>query len=306
MNILVVDDNNLIRQLVSAVIVDAGHYPIQSEDADSAMKFLNNQDVDLILMDVEMPGMNGFELTRKIRSADNQDWIPIIFLSGRTDDKHLSEGIDAGGDDYLTKPVNPVILKAKIRAMERIAQMKSNLDSANRQLLLLTQIDPLTGAVNRRGMDETLDREWRRNNRERSELSVLMLDIDHFKLYNDNYGHQQGDQCLEQFAKLLKDQLKRSHDVAARFGGEEFVLILPNTPLEGAKVIAKEFLSRLEAEAIEHQYSSIANQVTCSIGISSTRFDPESPQALIEQADKALYQAKKQGRNRFIQYGDIV
>lgn len=306
MQILVVDDNRLIRDMVSAIIVNEGYTPYAADGAVSALKCIEENDIDLILMDVEMPEVDGFDLTREIRKQLGQQWIPIIFLSGQTDDKHLAKGIDAGGDDYLTKPVNSVILSAKIRAMSRIAQMKAALDAANQQLLKLTQVDPLTEAINRRGMNEALERAWRINQRERSELSIILLDIDHFKSYNDHYGHQQGDECLRQFSKVIKSQLHRPADMLARYGGEEFMVIMPDTPIEGAKVIAAKLIRALEERKLPHEYSATQPHVTASLGISSTRFDSNSIAELIEQADKSLYSAKDNGRNRFVSYADIL
>lgn len=306
MHILVIDDNRLIREMVSAIIKAEGYTAHTAEGAEPAHQVLDNNDIDLILMDVEMPGMDGFQLTREIRTKLGSNWIPIIFLSGQTDEQHLAKGIDAGGDDYLHKPVNGVILSAKIRAMARIAQMKADLDAANQQLLKLTHIDALTGAINRRGMEEALDRGWRKNLRDKSELSILLLDIDHFKAYNDNYGHQQGDDCLKTFSQRVKTQLMRPADMLARYGGEEFLIILPDTPIEGARIIARKIGETLKAKPIPHAYSATADWVTTSIGISSTRLGAASYQAMIEQADQALYQAKENGRNRFISYQDIL
>lgn len=306
MQILVVDDNRLIRDMVSAIIVNEGYTPFAADGATAALSCIEAHEIDLILMDVEMPDVDGFALTRKIREQLGKQWIPIIFLSGQTDDQHLAKGIDAGGDDYLTKPVNSVILSAKIRAMSRIAQMKAALDEANQQLLKLTQVDPLTEAINRRGMDETLQRAWRINQRERSELSIILLDIDHFKSYNDHYGHQQGDECLKQFSQVVKSQLHRPADMLARYGGEEFMIIMPDTPIEGAKVIAAKTIRALEDAQIPHEFSATCGHVTASLGVTSSRFGASNIEALIEQADQSLYAAKERGRNRFISYSDIL
>jgi len=306
MQILVVDDNKLIRQMVSAIIVHEGYTSFAADGAQEAFSILENNDIDLILMDVEMPDINGFDLTRQIRERFAEQWIPIIFLSGQTDEQHLAKGIDAGGDDYLTKPVNGVILSAKIRAMSRIAQMKADLDEANQKLVRLTHVDPLTEAINRRGMDEALHRCWRTNQREKTELSILLLDIDHFKKYNDNYGHQQGDECLKEFSKVLQTQLFRAGDLLARYGGEEFLIILPNTPVDGAKIMATKIFRALEKKNIKHEFSSTAAFVTTSIGVVSSKSGAESTHQLIEQADQALYQAKESGRNKFICFSELA
>ena len=301
MRILVVDDTKLIREMVSAIIRHQGYTPITASGATEALAVLQENTVDLILMDIEMPEMDGFELTRLIRQLLKQ-WVPIIFLTASTDDAHLIQGIDAGGDDYLTKPVNATVLSAKIRAMARIAQMTADLDEVNLKLLRLTQLDPLTEVVNRRGLDESLERAWRIHLRENTELAAIFLDIDHFKTYNDNYGHQQGDRCLKQFAQILSEQLQRPADLLARYGGEEFVILLPNTDLKGAMTVAELIHSALENTPIAHQYSPTADRVTASIGISSSKSGAKSSEELLQQADSAVYLAKEQGRNRSVTF----
>ncbi|MGH1461664.1 MAG: diguanylate cyclase domain-containing protein [Neptuniibacter sp.] len=302
MNILVVDDDRFIRELVSVIITDAGHSACSASGDTEAFEILNGGLIDLVLMDVEMPGRNGFELTQDIRKTFSDNWFPIIFLSGTKDDSYYQQGIDAGGDDYLTKPVSPIILKAKIRAMERIANMKKELDDANKRLATLSSTDPLTQLSNRRELDKQLLREWKRCHREGFTLSAIMLDIDFFKPYNDNYGHQQGDECLQAVAKLLSKCVDRSHDLIARYGGEEFAIILPDTPIKGTEIVAEKIIQTLKEAGLPHAYSSAADHVTISMGISSTNFAPLNPKALLKQADSALYQAKERGRNRFYIY----
>lgn len=302
MKILVVDDDRFIREIISAVIVDAGHTPITAGRDEEALPILAEGGIDLMLTDVEMPGLNGFELTREVRRQFPDAWFPIIFLSGQCDEKHYEEGIDAGGDDYLTKPVSPIVLKAKILAMERIANMKKALDAANSRLEKLSTQDPLTKISNRRDLENNLLKEWKRSKRKATELAVIMLDIDFFKPYNDNYGHQQGDECLKAVAKLLKQCLHRSHDLLARYGGEEFVIVLPDTTAEGAAEVAAKIISELQKNHLPHAHSSVAAHVTVSMGISSTRSDAETPTSLLKQADEALYKAKENGRNRSVFY----
>ena len=179
LNILVVDDKKLIRDLVCAMVVDSGHKAFTADGHVQAMVQLAQQDIDLVLMDIEMPEVNGFELTRRIR-AEIAEWFPIIFLSSNDSEEYLSKGIDVGGDDYLTKPIKQVILSAKIRAMQRIADIQKALDDANQKLAKLTYVDGLTQVSNRRGMDEFLTNAWLTNIRQNAELSVLMIDIDYF------------------------------------------------------------------------------------------------------------------------------
>jgi diguanylate cyclase (GGDEF)-like protein len=297
-NILVVDDNKFIREVVSAMIIDSGHIAVVANGHVQAMAALKKENIDLVLMDIEMPEVDGFALTKMIRK-EYPKWFPIIFLSSNDSEEYLTQGIDAGADDYLTKPIKQVILSAKLRAMERITKMKGALERANKQLEILSSIDPLTQILNRRGLKEVLASAWKINERQQGELSILMIDIDFFKPYNDNYGHPQGDKCLVQVTNTLNETLNRATDSLARYGGEEFIAVLPFTPLEGARFKAKELSLALLSQKIKHEYSSIFPYVTVSIGIATTSADDHVANAseLIKQADIALYQAKDQGRN---------
>ena len=299
MNILVVDDNKLMREMISAMVTACEHTPFKVSGYESAIETLENQSIDLVLMDIEMPEMNGFELTRLLREK-YQDWFPIIFLSANDSEGYLAEGIDAGGDDYLTKPVSQTILSAKLKAMSRIADMQKELDKVNQQLAKLSNIDPLTQIANRRGMDDFLAKAWQINHRESSALSVLMIDLDHFKLYNDNYGHQKGDDCLIAFAQLLSDNINSDTEGVFRYGGEEFIVVLPFTNVNDAFIKAQHLLSKLEELAIEHNFSPTNNKITASIGVASTEHMPSSFLELMSNADKALYLAKEKGRNRSV------
>lgn len=305
MNILVVDDNRLIREMIATMIRAADHQPITADGHSQAMLALQHNKIDLILMDIEMPEMNGFQLTHLIRQQ-LPNWIPIIFISANDSAQHLAQGIDAGGDDYLTKPVKEVILNAKIRAMARIADMQQALDEANKKLEILSSVDPLTQILNRRGLEAMLLEAWKYcttqqgQQGQQSELSLLMLDIDFFKLYNDNYGHPQGDDCLKRVAALLSQCLQKPADFVARYGGEEFILVLPETTLEHAKTLSEEIIYAFDQAQLKHEYSKVDKVISASIGISSTRLAATDHHQLIHQADQALYQAKKSGRKRSV------
>jgi diguanylate cyclase (GGDEF)-like protein len=300
LNILVVDDNKFIREVVSAMIIDNGHTAKTANGHKQALDELKKDTIDLVLMDIEMPEVDGFELTRMMR-VQHPQWFPIIFLSSNDSEEYLTKGIDAGADDYLTKPVKQVILSAKIRAMERIAKMRGALARANKQLEILSSIDPLTQVLNRRGLEEVLANAWQVNERQKGDLSILMVDIDFFKPYNDNYGHPQGDKCLKQVSDSLNESLNRSTDSLARYGGEEFIVVLPFTPKDGARFKAKELILSLLSKKIKHEFSSVFPYVTVSIGIAtkSTSDNIINASELIKKADIALYQAKEQGRNGY-------
>lgn len=265
---------------------------------------------DMILLDVIMPGLDGFEVARRIRQLEQDgEWTPIIFLTAKTGDKDLEHGIEVGGDDYLIKPVSEVVLAAKVRAMQRLAQMRYSLvvltrrlDEANRELTRLTSVDGLTGIANRRSFDETMKREWQRARRNRLPLSVMMVDVDYFKQYNDGYGHQAGDECLMTVAKALEDQLKRPGDLVARFGGEEFVVVLPETNAVGAYRVAEGMRAGIEHLRLPHAFSQANESLTVSIGVATAYPAPDDEELgdawLLDCADQALYDAKKSGRNR--------
>jgi diguanylate cyclase (GGDEF)-like protein len=304
LNILLVDDDPIMRKVVAEIIIGNGHLPLMANGYKQALTLLANNKIDLILMDIEMPKVDGFALTTMIRELYTT-WIPIIFLSANDSEAYITKGIDAGGDDYITKPVKAIILRAKIRAMARIASMKDELELLNKKLSQLTNIDPLTTVMNRRGLEQCLLNEWSTNQRQQGELSILMIDIDFFKSYNDHHGHQKGDRCLVRFSKVLQSHLSRETDHIARYGGEEFLIILPFTTLEGAKFKAIEILAALKKVAIKHGFSSVAPYLTASIGISSTKLGAKDHHELINQSDIALYQAKENGRNQNYIYQGI-
>jgi diguanylate cyclase (GGDEF)-like protein len=299
MNILLVEDSATLRHAMSAYIVNAGHKPLIAESGEQALQMIEDTDIDLIIMDVEMPGLNGFETTRLIREWLDGFWVPIIFVTGKNDDQSYTDGIEAGGDDYLTKPISSVILEAKIHAMERITQMRDQLKHLNDELEKLSQIDSLTQVYNRRAFDDLAQKHWKIATRRHTSVSVLMLDVDHFKLYNDHYGHPAGDSCLVRASAAMQESLKRPEDALGRYGGEEFIVILPDTDRAGAELVADKMRKSIEDLQIEHSHSSTAEVVTVSIGGATCNHTTGRTFAgLIKQADQALYKSKKSGRNK--------
>jgi len=208
--------------------------------------------------------------------------------------------LDAGGDAYVAKPVNPRVLEAILKAMGRIADIKTALNDANQKLERLAAYDGLTQIPNRRSFDESIIRFTLQAKREKTDLALLLIDIDYFKPFNDHYGHVQGDDCLVAIAGALSASLMRPVDFVARYGGEEFGLLLPNTSLEGAESVAKRISENIQKLGVAHEKSGVAPYVTASIGIAFSPHGDLSPNILIETADKGLYQAKEQGRNRYV------
>jgi len=305
MLVLIVDDSKSIRMLVAQCVEDLGHEVMYMENGVDAVNYIKVHSPDLILMDVEMPGLNGFEATEKIRELKQDDWFPIIFLTTHIDDDSYARGIKAGGDAYLPKPINPVRLQMQITAMERIYSTRQKLKkaqdellNANKQLKHLAMYDQLTQLANRRYFDEALDKEFKLAKREKNPLSVIICDIDFFKVYNDTYGHQKGDECLTLVSKVLANSVCRPTDLACRYGGEEFTFILPNTPLDGAMEFAEKVRAALLDSQIEHKGSTVSPYVSLSLGVATYQGQFASGDEITQQADKALYKAKDSGRNR--------
>ena len=247
---------------------------------------------DLILLDVMMPEMDGYEVLRRLQAHPSTQRIPVIFVTAKATETDEESGLKLGAVDYITKPISIPVTKARVRTH---IDLKLRAD----QLAELALIDPLTQIPNRRRLDESLANEWKRALREGKPLSILMIDIDHFKDYNDHYGHTAGDACLCRVAAALMEGVSRPGDMVARYGGEEFAVILPATDLQPATHIANHLRERILNLEIPHHRSSTAPTVSVSIGCASThgKINAASPVELLRQADTRLYQSKKLGRN---------
>ena len=298
MNILIVDDQRVMREIVKTVVSQLGHWPLEADSGEEALELVSQQKIDMLLLDVEMPGINGFETARAIRQQ-TPHWFPIVFLSAKTETEFFVAGIQSGGDAYLYKPVVPDVLAAMIRAMERIVNSQEELHRAKVKMEKLAHRDALTGAVNRRGFDNAIQLEFEKAKADKQPLAMMMIDVDHFKLFNDNYGHQAGDDCLRQLASQLESALCREQDILARYGGEEFAVILPETDIAGAKLVAERLEKAVAKLAIPHEFSSCADRVTMSIGLVLLGGHASAAE-FIEAADQKLYQAKTAGRNRVV------
>jgi diguanylate cyclase (GGDEF)-like protein len=303
MDILIVEDSATLRASMKAVLLAMGHRVHMAESGEQCLHMIENQLPDqrynLVIMDVELPGLNGFETTSLLREAMPDEWIPIIFVSGDTDEASVKRGIDAGGDDYLAKPVNRVILQAKIKAMERIADMQHEMSRLYKELEITSKKDGLTQLFNRRAFNEQVEQLWGEARRHRHPCALLMLDIDHFKEFNDAYGHLAGDSCLQSVATCLRQVVHPQRHILARYGGEEFIVFLNNVDRSGVLALSGDILVAVEALCIAHVRSPVSDFITVSIGVSLTR-SPEnhSLHQLISAADKLLYRAKNNGRNQ--------
>ncbi|NCA89598.1 MAG: diguanylate cyclase [Gammaproteobacteria bacterium] len=301
MRILIADDTPADRFILKTYLKQLGHEVLEASDGQQAVTLYQEyQDsLDLVILDVLMPTMDGHIAAKKIRRLEIDTWLPIIFLSGQTDAGDLAAGIDAGGDDYLFKPVDKIVLMAKMHAMQRIAVMRKKLSDLNKLLALQANQDGLTGVANRRYLDTYLAAEFKRALRNQTTLSLCMLDIDHFKSFNDEFGHLAGDECLRLVVATIRNIPKRPADLTARYGGEEFLCLFPETDQASAIKLAEEMRHAVEQARVGYQVIGSGRAVTVSIGVGSMMPDPNSTLSdLILRADQALYRAKECGRNQ--------
>lgn len=310
-SVLVVEDQASVRAALVAELRRAGVSSVfEAPEGAAALHLFKAHRPDLVLLDIKLPGKDGYWVAQQMREGEAGDWTPIIFLSGLDSELDVWRGIEAGGDDYLVKPVKPIVLMAKLRAMRRLLDMRRRLVSvsaelhvANQRLNEMVEVDALTGLVNRRGFDRILHNEILAARREGTPLTLMLCDLDHFKLFNDASGHVQGDACLKEVGRLLREVCVRPRDVASRYGGEEFALILPNTPRSGAMTFARALAQVLKVRAIPHANSPLGGAVTLSGGITTcVPNESTNAESVIMRADQALYAAKAQGRNRFFSF----
>ncbi|MBF0340151.1 MAG: diguanylate cyclase [Magnetococcales bacterium] len=296
--VLIVDDEPANIEVL-AKLLHSDHRVLFTTDPGRVMGLADQKFPDLILMDVVMPGMDGYEVCRRLKQQESTQDIPVIFVTAMGEEQFEAIGFEAGGVDYVTKPVKPFLLRARV---------KTHIDLKRKNDLLkrLASLDGLTGIANRRTLDEFLHQEWHRSIRNQSHLSALLIDVDYFKKFNDHFGHQAGDLCLKEIAGALTRSLERKTDLVARYGGEEFACLLPETPLQGAIHSAEKIQQEVAALAIPHPGSDVAGIVTLSIGV--VTFTPakgQEPETLLAAADELLYFAKQSGRNR-IQHPPIA
>ena len=289
--LLVDDDVTTIRLIADAL---ASEFDVMfATDAQEGLEKAESLEPDVILLDVVMPGTDGFTLCRKLKSNPKTQPIPVIFVSALNAIGQQLEGFDIGAVDYITKPIEVPILRARVRTQSRL--YKQTLELAS-----LAATDPLTGVPNRRKFDETFASEWARSTRQQEPLSMLMIDIDEFKRYNDSYGHGRGDECLVRVATVLRECIHRSTDLVARLGGEEFGVILPDTDLAGTQEIAQSIINAFAEQRIPRGDGAQFSYLTVSVGYCTRNASDETMQHLFERADAALYRAKSGGRNQAV------
>jgi len=300
MRILIAEDDFTSRGMLAAVLRKAGHEPVETVNGLEAWEALQQPDAPrLVILDWMMPEMDGLEVLRRVRAVETDRPPYILMLTSRTDKAEIIAGLDAGANDYLAKPFDVGELRARVEVGRRLVETQDELAKSREALVHQAAHDPLTGLLNRRAILDLLHKELARAGRHADGVSIGICDIDHFKSFNDTYGHQKGDDCLRAVAGILERDLRRPLDIAARYGGEEFILVLPGTPLPGALAVAESIRSSVEALAIPHVSSSVGPVVTISLGTATAIPAPDaSPSELVSAADQALYRAKSEGRNR--------
>lgn len=303
--ILVVDDHPDNVEIINARLSSRGFRIETASNGEEALRMVRENPPQLILLDVMMPLMDGYEVSRRIKRDENLPYIPIILVTARDSTQDKVEGLDAGADDYLTKPVNFPELEARVRSMLRIKRLQDELDQknreleqANKRLRKLSITDGLTDLFNHRHIHELLHEEFERTRRSGEPLAVAMLDLDRFKQVNDTFGHPTGDVILYETARILRDTA-REIDMVGRYGGEEFIVLLPGTDEEAAA----QFAERVRQAVSGHLFRDEAHEVrmTISGGVASfPGLDIDHPDVLIKRADEALYSAKETGRDRIV------
>ena len=289
--ILVIDDDRIALDLIMLTF-NATATVLTALNSENGLEIAVNEQPDLILLDTLIQDVDGHEICSQLKSMPETENIPIIILSNSNQIEDELAALDKGAIDFITKPVEAPILKARVA--NHLFQKRDR-----DQLKLMSSIDALTEVANRRRFDEYLHLEWRRAIRSKYPISLLMIDIDYFKSYNDTYGHQKGDECLKAVASEIKQHLRRPSDMVARYGGEEFSVILPETPSYSASSLAKRIWSGVGSLNIEHTGSARVGHLTISIGAATTIPDEnQSISQFIEISDKNLYKSKSEGRNR--------
>ena len=306
--ILIVDDHEDNIELLRARLESWGYTTESAMDGGQALQKVEAEPPDLILLDVMMPHIDGMEVARRVKSNTSLPFIPIIMQTALDTTEDKVEGLEAGADDYITKPIEFPELKARLRSMLRIKRLQEELEERERQLLeanerlrYMSQTDGLTGLDNRRHLEQQLDAMFAHAKRLSEPLSCVMCDLDRFKAVNDTYGHQAGDAVLKQFARILKNEAREKVDRVGRYGGEEFMLLLPGTVLDAAVTFAERVRKEVESRTFTFDGGTIKRSASFGVaGWPHPRI--ASCDALVRAADDALYVAKETGRNRVTRF----
>lgn len=297
-NMLIAEDDKVIRKFIEKSTSSPDYNIFIAKDGDEALKILNGEEIHIAILDWMLPGIEGIELCRLIRSESKSFYTYIILLTSKIEQDDLIEGFSAGADDYVKKPFNSLELEARIKTGKRIIDLQNQLLTTQEKLRVQATHDGLTKLLNRNSIIEIIEMEFERSERESSPMGMIMADIDHFKKINDTYGHQAGDMVLRKVSSTLKNLLRR-YDRIGRYGGEEFLIFLPNCTEKKIEKIAERL--RLGISKVKYKVNDKSFNVTLSIGFAiNGRMDIHSPEMMIFLADSALYEAKRSGRNKWI------
>jgi len=306
--ILIADDDLLTRKLLEKSLRQDGYRVASAADGAQCLALFRQERPVLALVDAMMPEMDGFDCCEALLAEPDAANFPVLIITGLEDQASIDKAFAAGATDYITKPIRWPVLRHRLRLLVEQLREQESLEANHRELQQLVMTDALTKLANRRRFDDGLDKEWRRALREERMVSLVMIDIDSFKPYNDHYGHPQGDRCLQQVAKALSTNVHRGGDLIARYGGEEFAVILPNTHASGAYHVAERIREAIWDRNLPHHYGHkdaagqlLRDRVTISLGVAALLPRQKlSPSDLIKLADEALYEAKAKGGNHSV------
>lgn len=307
--ILIIDDDTFMQERIKFFLEREGHQVICANNGEVGIKTFLQEKPNLILLDAVMEGMNGFDCCCQITKMREATYTPVLMITGLNDQESVDRAFDAGAVDYVTKPIHWPVLRQRVKCLleqvkVKLEQLKVQkaLEIANEKLKAMVTIDDLTQIANRRRFDEYLAQQWFRLAKEELPLSLILIDIDDFKLYNDAYGYEIGDDCLKKLAITFSESLKNSTDLVARYSGQKFIAILPKTHAKVAIEIAEKIRYNVNALQIIHEYSRVGNHITISLGVTTLipviASQEINIQLLINSVEKALQQAKKLGKNR--------
>jgi diguanylate cyclase (GGDEF)-like protein len=301
--ILLIDDDRVIRLHLRLCLEKEGYEIAEAKTGQEGLEVYKRLCPDIVLLDAVMPGIDGFECCEKLQTLVGSRRTPILMITGLEDQASVDRAFAVGAADYVTKPVHIAVLRQRVRRLLQQSQLQQQLEAANRELRRLVSLDGLTQLANRRRFDEYLEQSWQQMQHDRLPLSLILCDIDFFKPYNDTYGHQAGDRCLQKVAKALQTSVRRPGDLVARYGGEEFALLLPDLDLAGAVSIAEAACQAIRDLVVTHHGGSSRvlgkPVVTLSAGVASIIPSPDRSKSMfVAIADSALYQAKAEGRDR--------